>query len=64
MEAIKTDAIKTNTIIDRKILVRSDNIDILNLAAIIYDLFFSRILLYILNPNIIIIEKRKIPTTP
>ena len=64
MEAIKIEAIKTNTIIDRKILVRRESIDILNLAAIIYDLFFSRIRLYILNPSIIIIEKRKIPTTP
>jgi hypothetical protein len=64
MEAIKIEAIKTNTIIDRKILVRRESIDILSLAAIIYDLFFSRIRLYILNPSIIIIEKRKIPTTP
>lgn len=64
MEAIKTEAIKTNTIIERKILVRRESIDILKLAAIIYDLFFSRIRLYILNPSIIVIEKRKIPKTP
>jgi hypothetical protein len=34
MEAINIEAIKINTIIERKILIRKESIDILNLAAI------------------------------
>jgi len=57
------DAININTIIDKKILIRSESIDILNPFNILGG-YFSLIRLYNFTPNIKRMEKTTIPITP
>lgn len=59
MEAIKMEAIKTKTIIERKILIRRESIDILKFLNIAMTYFFCVFVCKIGNPTGELPKKQK-----